>query len=153
MFVPSFHLLIAGLVLDLVGVLLLGIDLIRLHRSLRSRAAATREFYDHLEEEYGGVESWMQEVAENHTGWVTPPRSSGDPPELYNLSTTVEVVKQVSEGVHWVASRLARVNEVLDASAREDEKQSARSMWVSCLGLVLLTSGFTLQIVGVLYSL
>ena len=54
MAILPYHWLIAGLVLDLVGVLLLGADLIRLHRSLRTRAATTREFYDQLEEAYGG---------------------------------------------------------------------------------------------------
>ena len=146
------HWLIAGLVLDLVGVLMLGADLIRLHFSLRTRAATTREFYDQLEEAYGGVESWMRDVAEKYTGWKEPPRSSGDPTELHNLGNTIEVVKEVAEGVYSVSSRLARVNEVLDAGARQDETLSARSMWVSCLGLAFLTAGFILQIIGALYA-
>lgn len=142
------HWLIAGLLLDLVGVLMLGADLIRLHRSLRTRATTTREFYDRLDEAYGGVESWMREVAEKYTGWKEPPRSSGDPVQLHNLGNTIEVLKEVAEGVYSVASRLARVNEVLDAGARQDEALSARSMWVSCVGLGFLTVGFILQIIG-----
>lgn len=148
MVILPYHWLIAGLVLDLVGVLLLGADLIRLHRSLRTRAAKTREFYDQLEETYGGVESWMRDVAEKYTGWKEPPRSSADPAELHNLGNTIEVVKEVAEGVYSVASRLARINEVLDASARRDESLSASSMLVSYIGLAFLTVGFILQIIG-----
>ena len=152
MVILPYYWLIAGLVLDLVGVLLPGADLIRLHRSLRTRSATTREFYDQLEEAYGGVESWMRGVAEKYTGWKEPPRSSGDPADLHNLGNTIEVVKEVAEGVYSVASRLARVNEVLDASAGQDESLSARSMWVSCLGLAFLTAGFILQILGAFFA-
>ena len=94
----------------------------------------------------------MRDVAEKYTGWKEPPRSSGDPADLHNLGNTIEVVKEVAEGVYSVASRLARVNEVLDASARQDENLSARSMWVSCLGLAFLTAGFVLQILGAFFA-
>ena len=124
MVILPYYWLIAGLVLDLVGVLLPGADLIRLHRSLRTRSATTREFYDQLEEAYGGVESWMRGVAEKYTGWKEPPRSSGDPAE-HNLGNTIEVVKEVAEGVYSVASRLARVNEVLDARAGRNRREAA----------------------------
>lgn len=146
------HWLITGLVLDLVGVLLLGADLIRLHRSLRTRATTIREFYDQLDEAYGGVESWMRDVAEKCTGWKEPPRSSRDPAELHNLGNTIGVVTEVAEGVYAVASRVARVNEVLVDSARQDESLSTRSMLFSWLGLVFLTTGFILQIIGAFYA-
>lgn len=82
------HWQIVGLVLDLVGVLLLGADLIRLHRSLRTRAATTRDFYDQLEEAHGRDRIWMREVAEKY--WKEPSRSRGDPPGLHNLGNTIE---------------------------------------------------------------
>ena len=56
-------------------------------------------------------------------------------------------MKEVAEGVYSVASRLARVNE-----AGQDESLSARSMWVSCLGLAFLTAGFILQILGAFFA-
>jgi hypothetical protein len=48
-----------GLVLDLIGVLLLGFDLIRVQRMLRSQAAEDLANFERMAEAYGGTESWI----------------------------------------------------------------------------------------------
>ena len=56
------YLTILGLVFDVIGVILLGIDLIRLQRATKDRAKEGRAMFDEIEEEYGGIESWADEI-------------------------------------------------------------------------------------------
>ena len=138
---------VSGLVLDILGVLLLGTDLIRLQKALRNRAKANRAMYDELEQEYGGVESWMDELS-NQTMPTSVPRHSGDSLTGYSMSQVYGIVDELAQGSSAVATRLAQVGKLLDAGARQDERLSASSLWFSYGGLGLLVIGFTLQIIG-----
>jgi len=53
---------IIGLILDVIGVCLLGFDLIRLQRSIRLRGKEGRARFDDLESKYGGIESWADDL-------------------------------------------------------------------------------------------
>ena len=137
---------VAGLGLDFVGVLLLGADLVRLQKALRETAKSNRERYDELEQAYGGVESWLDELA-GQSVWVERvPNHPGHPSDL--VHPLIEIVKNVSEASAGTAGRLARVASILEASAQQDERLAARSMRFSYVGLTLLVTGFALQIVG-----
>ena len=141
---------VIGLALDLAGVLCLGFDLIRLQRGLRASATASRESYDSLEAEYGGVESWLDDLADQ-SEWVQDlPSSIGETPESFNAHSIFDIVREVSGASGAVAERLAGVGKILLDGAKRDEELSSLSLRFSYVGLSLLVVGFAMQIVGAL---
>jgi hypothetical protein len=54
-----------GLILDVVGVLLLGFDLVRVQKSLQSQARNDLARFEAMVEEYGGTEKWVEFISQN----------------------------------------------------------------------------------------
>jgi hypothetical protein len=56
---------IAGLATDFVGVLLLGVDLVRLQSLLRRHAQENLDRFEEMEDAYGGITGWSDEIQKN----------------------------------------------------------------------------------------
>ena len=142
---------VVGLVLDVVGVGLLSADLIRLQRAIRRRGKEGRARFDELESEYGGIESWANELMEQ-SRWVPEHAYSDRHSEdevSYNSRRAVEIVSDLASAANGLAAQLAAVAGVLRSSADEDDRLASMSLRLSVVGVAFLVVGFLLQIVGV----
>lgn len=63
------YLSIAGLALDLAGVMMLGVDLVRVQRRLRGDAEERISRLDEILEEIGGIDSWAETVPSDFREW------------------------------------------------------------------------------------
>ena len=141
---------VVGLVLDLVGVLLLGIDLIRLQRTVRNNATRVRVMFDEIESEYGGIESWAKEI-EEQSAWIPEDsysRHHSDEEVLFNARHTLDRLRDIASAVNGLAVHLAKITEILDEDATQNERISGSSLWISIVGVIFLISGFGLQLIG-----
>lgn len=143
---------VLGLILDVIGVVLLSTDLIRLQRVVRRRGKDGRGRFDELESEYGGIESWASELTEQ-SRWVPEQayseRHSED--ELsYNARRAAETISDLASAANGLAAQVAAIAGILRANADEDDRLASMSVKLSVFGVLLLVAGFLLQIVGVL---
>ena len=143
---------IGGLILDIFGVILLVIDLIIYQLSIRRMAKEGRTTLDELESEYGGIESWTNDIVEN-CNWIPEDfyaRTHVEDELSYNARHTLGTLKDVSSAVSGLAARLAEVTKILYVNAGQDERKASRSIRISIVGLCFLVLGFSLQVVGAL---
>lgn len=144
------HFTIFGLFLDVVGVLLLGIDLIRFQRATRERAKKGRAMFNEIEEDYGGIESWANEIKEQ-SRWVPSSSYSRyhvEDEESYNTRHALDGLRDLSSAVNGLAEHVTKVAKILSNSAEQDERLASSSFRVSIFGLFFLIVGFGLQILG-----
>jgi hypothetical protein len=140
----------SGLAVDFVGVLLLGVDLIRLQTRIKQAAAASRRTLDGLTQDYGGTQSWAEEIRTS-AKWV-PASAYSDhhaQDELsYNAERALERIGEVASCTEGLAAHIATITTFLDEDAAEHERTAATSFFFSVAGLVMIIVGFGLQFVG-----
>lgn len=144
------RLTILGLILDLVGVLLLGVDVLRiqwrLRREARDRLASLAEVFDG----YENLERWMDELARNadwreherDEGRYVPVSGTFDPGAARESIT--EITRQISE----LGSDIAKLAQLQMAAANADRKTAGISLAYTFTGLAMIVVGFALQIIA-----
>lgn len=139
---------ITGLLLDLVGVLLLGIDLIRIQRS-QIRAAKTNERL--IKEAFPEFQYIGSQETFFETGVSGSDGFDGDGGlDARGLSRTLRAFRdEIEKSVDGVTDTL----EYLFASVAEQSKEARKSLIFSYIGLVLIVVGFGLQIIGAIPNL
>jgi len=135
------HFTILGLFFDVVGVILLGIDLIRFQRATRERARKGRAMFDEIEEDYGGIESWANTIMEQSSSYSRYHVEDEARHALGGLS-------ELSSAVSGLAEHVTKVAKILSNTAEQDERLASSSFWFSIFGLFFLIVGFGLQILG-----
>ena len=141
---------VGGLGLDVVGVLLLGIDLIRLQRTTRKNATQVRVMFDEIESEYGGIESWAKEI-EEQSAWIPEDlysRRHSEEEVSFNARHTLDRLRDIASAVNGLAVHLTKVTEILDKDATQNERIAGSSFWISIVGVTFLIAGFGLQVIG-----
>lgn len=142
---------VLGLVLDVIGVVLLSADLIRLQRAIRRRGKDGRTRFDELESEYGGIESWANELMKQ-SHWVpehTYSERHSEDEVSYNARRAVEMMSDLASAANGLAAQVGAVAGVLRSSADEDDRLASMSVKLSLVGVAFIVAGFLLQIVGV----
>lgn len=141
---------IVGLILDVVGVCLLGFDLIRLQRSIRLRGKEGRARFDDLESKYGGIEFWADDLKDQSRFTLDYGRSSVSigGKALHHTDEILEIVSNLALTVNGLAAQLTSVAGILRSNAVEDDRLASISLKFSVLGIAFLVAGFSLQIVG-----
>lgn len=139
-----------GLMLDFIGVILLGIDLVRLQHTVRTKAAADRSTIEDLADQYGGTESWAAAIAKQ-SSWI--PESAywdyhAEDEISFNARNLAERLEETNNCVAGLAKHVSEFAIFLDRSAAENEKAASTSYVVSIVGLLFVVIGFGLQIVG-----
>lgn len=144
---------VVGLILDLVGVALLGFDIIRIQTSLRRGATLRLSKLNEVASEYGGIEQWSKWIGEDAywTHWYSdegrmlPDKDSFDPDAAQkSFSEATEAISSLSQHVH-------KLGELLLSSTKSDKETAATSLVVTIFGLVLILCGFGFQIYGSLF--
>ena len=139
-----------GLLLDLIGVGLLSIDLLRFQLTVRRRSKKGRSMFDKLESNYGGIESWADELTDQSL-WVSEAEYSdhhSDDEVSYNTHRAIEIVRGLASAVNGLAAQVAAVSGILRNNADQDDRLASMSFRFSLVGLVFLVAGFLLQMVG-----
>ena len=141
---------VAGLALDFVGVMLLGVDLIRFQVTIRKRAKKSQALFGEIDSEYGGIESWANEIMER-SNWV--PSSSyldiiSEDEVSYNVRHALDGLRDISSAVNGLALHTVKITKILSNNAEQDRGLASSSFWFSILGLAFLMVGFGLQIVA-----
>ena len=93
---------IFGLSLDLIGVLFLGIDLVRVQAKLRRRAKKGSALFNKMEADFGEIESWADDI-KKRSEWI-PERSysrvHGEDEASYNARHAIETLRELSWAVN-----------------------------------------------------
>jgi hypothetical protein len=143
----------AGLVLDLIGVLLLGFDLIRVQRMLRSQAAEDLANFERMAEDYGGTESWIQDIKKS-AHWV---RESSYSDHLaqdevsYNAERAIESIREATECMEGLAGHIASIVSLQKKQVQGNREAAQASLRYSIAGLVFIFLGFLGQMLGTLH--
>jgi len=141
---------VAGLAADFVGVLLLGYDLVRVQGLLRSNAIAERDHFNAMADNYGGVESWTQEIKKN-ARWVRSAeyeRYHAEDEVSFNVQQTVETLSELAESVNALAKHLSEIVSLNEKKLEGDSATAKTSLFLSYLGLCFILLGFLGQLIG-----
>ena len=139
---------IVGLVFDMIGVILLGIDLILVQRTLKLQATQRRDELDAFLEEFGGIESWASEIGKQ-SRWVQQAEYSDYHAEdevSYNASRSAENTKELARSVESVSQWMTGLVKLHLKESQIGETAAKSSLRFTAIGLFLIVTGFSMQI-------
>lgn len=145
------YLSIAGLVLDLAGVGMLGVDLVRVQRRLRSDAVSRVTRLDAILEGIGGIDGWAETVESDfrEVGWDEG-RAVGLA-GTFDAERARESFKEALETISVVGTHVVTLAQMQVAAIDADRDTAELSLHFTYGGLFLIAIGFGLQLVA--YSL
>lgn len=140
------HLSAIGLILDLVGVLMLGIDLVRVQQKLRRDADDRLASLQDVTDGVGGIDRFLKSVSgdfreyERDEGRYFPRSGTFDP------DSAERSFEEMKDSINGLADQVGTLATMMVASVDGDRKTASMSLIVSYLGLLLVIVGFGLQI-------
>lgn len=140
------YLSIAGLVLDLVGVMMLGIDLVRVQRKLRLDAEERLSSLSEVVESSGGLDAFLKNISGD---WREYERDEGRYIPLsgtFDYASAKRSLDEMKDGIGGLADDLRTVATMMVATVESDRKTAGMSLKVTYGGLILIGIGFLLQI-------
>ena len=144
---------LSGLGLDFLGVVLLGIDLIKVQISQRLLAQMNLSEFQKLASEYGGIADWAEDLRKG-SRWVPSDvieRHHILSDEVtFNIRAAIDDIKSLAGGINELGKQIANLVEIMGSNSQNEVKSAERSAILSSFGLILIAIGFSLQIVGVL---
>lgn len=139
---------VGGLMLDLVGVMMLGADLVRVQRKLRSDALDRLSALTEVVKGAGGMERYLKSISgdfrENYRdeGQFLP--SAG----TFDHDAAERSLDEVKDGINGLADHVGTVARMMAATVESDEQTARMSLSVTYGGLVFILLGFALQLAG-----
>lgn len=137
---------VAGLVLDLIGVMMLGVDLMRIQKRLRSDAEGRLAALNDVAEGAGGTEAFLKSISGDFREYYRDEgrylRSNG----TFDYQSAKQSLDELKDGVNGLADHLGTLARMLIASVESDRETAKISLNVSYGGLGLILLGFLLQI-------
>lgn len=140
------HLSAVGLILDLVGVLMLGIDLLRVQRKLRHDADDRLASLQEVTSGVGGIDRFLESVSgdfreyERDEGLYLPRNGT------FDSDSAKRSFEDMKDGINGLADQVGTMAAMMAASVEGDRKTASMSLIVTYLGLLLVIIGFGLQI-------
>lgn len=145
-----------GLILDLIGVLLLGVDLVRIQMSLRRSAEFRISRLNDISSEFEGVGDWAKDIAKG-AYWTEFHNTEGSryepSPGTFDPQSAKKNFEEAMEAVSLNSRRLDAIADIVISSYLDDKKTANASLVFSYAGLTLIVIGFSLQIIFALYSI
>jgi hypothetical protein len=140
------HLSAIGLILDLVGVLMLGIDLVRVQRKLRLDADDRLSSLQDVTEGVGGIDRFLKSVSADFREFERDegqyfPRSG-----TFDFASAERSFEEMKDSINGLADQVGTLAAMLNTSVEGDRKTATMSLIVSYLGLLFVIVGFGLQI-------
>jgi hypothetical protein len=144
-----------GLILDVIGVLLLGFDLVRVQKSLRTQARNDLARFEAMVEDYGGTESWLEEISKN-SRWIDESAYSARHAEdevSYNARHAIEQLAELAQSVSGLAEAITKIIQFQKDQAEANSRIANASILYSIVGLVLIFVGFLMQLISAMHWL
>jgi hypothetical protein len=141
-----------GLILDLIGVALLGFDLVRIQWRLRLQANRNRGRLESLIEEHSNVEDELRSLA-SEVAWHSYNWDEGQAVadyDSYNPDHILKLAAQTGSAVGLLREFVQKLSTFF-IEMQEDSRQTAdKSLRYSYMGLALVALGFVFQLLGTL---
>lgn len=139
---------IGGLTLDLVGVLMLGADLVRVQRKLRDDALDRIAALTEVVEAAGSMESFLKSVSGDFREYYRDEGMFLPSPGTFDADAARQSLEEVKDGINGLSDNLTTVARMMVATVENDEKTAGMSLNVTYVGLGLTVIGFAAQAAG-----
>ena len=140
-----------GLALDLVGVLLLGIDLVRVQiHSIEGVNELKVRILDN-QESLGFAVDDLKDTSSKLGRWISEHEYSDYHAEdevSYNVREMRDQSKELSEHIEFITGTISDLSKALEGSAAASEQIANTSLFMAKTGLALIVAGFILQLCG-----
>ncbi len=140
------YLSITGLVLDLTGVMMLGIDLVRVQRRLRGDAEDRISRLDHILEEIGGIDAWAETVPDDFREWQWEEGRTVMLDGTFDPRQARESFKEALDTISVVGTHVLTLAKMQVAAIDSDKDTANLSLRFSYTGLAFIAAGFCLQL-------
>ena len=140
------HLSAVGVILDLVGVLMLGIDLVRVQQKLRRDADDRLASLQEVTAGVGGIDRFLKSVSgdfreyERDEGQYLPRNGT------FDSDSAERSFEEMKDGINGLADQVGMMAAMMVAGVEGDRKTASMSLIVTYLGLLFVIIGFGLQI-------
>lgn len=141
---------IIGLTLDLVGVLLLGWDLVGIQRNLRHDAEERLSTLSDVFDGKDKLDQWMAGIA-NRAEWRESQWEEGRTVSIdgtFDPGAARDTIKEITDEMSNLGADIARLTQLQIAAASSDQRAAGHSLMYSYVGLGLIVIGFTIQALG-----
>lgn len=148
------NLAIYGLLLDVIGVLILGFDLLHLQRRLRVEAQDRLATIQEILDNHSNTEGWLSDIAKQ-ADWREGSMEEGrwEPHGgTFDYETAKSSFGELSDTVASVAADMKVLATLNYVSVEADRKTANRSVWLTGLGLTLIAIGFAFQIAAIVLT-
>lgn len=139
---------VSGLVLDLVGVMMLGADLVRVQRKLRSDASDRLSALTEVVEGAGGMEGFLKSISGYFREYYRDEGQFLPSVGTFDHDAAERSLDEVKDGINGLADHVGTVARMMAATVESDEQTARMSLLVIYGGLVLILLGFALQAAG-----
>jgi hypothetical protein len=137
---------VVGLSSDLAGVLLLGVDLVRVQRRMRGDAAERLASLNDVTEGVGGIDAFLKNISGDFREYRYEEGASFPVDGTFDPRSAQSSLDELKDGINGVADNLGTVAAMMVATVENDRKTAATSLIVTYTGLGLIFLGFVLQI-------
>ena len=141
---------ITGLVLDLIGVIMLGYDLVRVQRKLREDASDRLDTLMEVADSAGGLDKFLKSISgdfreyERDEGRYVPRQGT------FDYESAKQSLDELKDSINGLADNLHAVATMMVAGVENDQATAGLSLKVTYGGLLFILIGFGLQICGYL---
>jgi hypothetical protein len=137
---------VAGLSLDLCGVLLLGFDLVRVQRRLRGDAKDRISRLDAILDEIGGIDGWAETVPSDFRDWQWDEGRTVMVDGTFDTDRARDSFREALSTISAVGTHVLTLANMQLAVINADRDTAHLSLRYSYLGLALIVAGFFLQL-------
>lgn len=137
---------VAGLALDLIGVMMLGVDLVRIQKRLRSDAEDRLAALNDVAEGAGGTEAFLKGISGDFREYYRDEGRYLPSNGTFDYQFAKQSLDELKDGVNGLADHLGTLARMLIAGVESDRETAKLSLSVSYGGLGLILLGFLLQI-------
>jgi hypothetical protein len=139
-----------GLFFDFVGVILLGVDLIRVQRSMKRQAKDDLTRFNAMVDEHGGAEDWIKFISQG-TNWIDVNEILSKQVAEDEPSKTIRNTKvKLGEALKVIATLSEATTKLIsfqNEQAQSNTSAANASLAFSATGLLMICIGFALQCV------
>ena len=140
------YLSVAGLVLDVSGVMLLGSDLVRVQRRLRGVAEDRVSRLDVILEQIGGIDGWAETVPSDFRQWQWEEGRTVMLPGTFDPRQAGESFQEALDTIASVGTQVLTLARMQAAAIEVDRSTANLSLRYTYGGLGLILIGFGLQL-------
>lgn len=139
---------VGGLVLDLVGVMMLGADLVRVQWKLREDASDRISALTDIMKTTGGMNAFLKSISGDFREYYRDEGAYFPSSGTFDPDAARQSLDEMKDGISGLADNLATVARMMVATVENDEKTAGMSLAVTYTGLGLIAAGFVAQAAG-----